>query len=336
MIIIGCDFHTRYQQIAMLHTETGEVVERRWEHENGEARRFYGQLPKPVRVGIEATGFMQWFEQLLAELGHELWVWKCRRDSRLGGAQAEDGHAGRGSSFGVVGAGAVSADLDAHTGGTRCAAAGAASCEVGADAHQGDESTARVGDGTRPVPEEKVVEHGGSSRTGSSAVRAVGQSSATGVVATAGSVAGFAGGVGPCRTATSGRQQRNRSADDPSRRGAGNLAGVHADVGSQQPFPEGQTSGQLSGTKSAREVFGGQQHMGPISKQGNSMMRWLLVEAGQTAARLDPELRRTYQRLKFRRGSSVAKVAIARKLAVRLYWMLRSQADYAHLVRHAG
>lgn len=66
------------------------------------------------------------------------------------------------------------------------------------------------------------------------------------------------------------------------------------------------------------------------------MMRWLLVEAGQTAARLDPELRRTYQRLKFRRGSSVAKVAIARKLAVRLYWMLRSQADYAHLVRHAG
>jgi transposase len=81
---------------------------------------------------------------------------------------------------------------------------------------------------------------------------------------------------------------------------------------------------------------GGQQHMGPISKQGNSMMRWLLVEAGQTAARLDPELRRVYQRLKFRRGSSVAKVAIARKLAVRLYWMLRSQADYAHLVRHAG
>ena len=51
---------------------------------------------------------------------------------------------------------------------------------------------------------------------------------------------------------------------------------------------------------------GGQQHMGPISKQGNSMMRWLLVEAGQAAARLDPELRRVYQRLKFRRGSSVA------------------------------
>src|SRR5258706_14190795 len=77
MIIIGCDFHTRYQQIAMLNTETGELVERRLEHENGEARRFYAELPKAVRVGIEATGFTQWVEQLLAELGHELWVGKA-------------------------------------------------------------------------------------------------------------------------------------------------------------------------------------------------------------------------------------------------------------------
>lgn len=53
------------------------------------------------------------------------------------------------------------------------------------------------------------------------------------------------------------------------------------------------------------------------------MMRYLLVEAAQTASRLDPELRRDYQRLKFRRGGGVAKVAIARKLAVRLYWKLR-------------
>ena len=55
------------------------------------------------------------------------------------------------------------------------------------------------------------------------------------------------------------------------------------------------------------------------------MMRWLLVEAGQTAARLDPELRRMYQRLKNRRAARVAKVAIARRLAVRLYWMLRTR-----------
>jgi transposase len=74
MMIIGCDFHTRQQHIAMLDTETGELVEQRLEHANGEARKFYEGLPKPVRVGIEATGYTRWFERLLAELGHELWV----------------------------------------------------------------------------------------------------------------------------------------------------------------------------------------------------------------------------------------------------------------------
>ena len=81
---------------------------------------------------------------------------------------------------------------------------------------------------------------------------------------------------------------------------------------------------------------GGKQRLGSISKQGNPMLRSLLVEAGHTAARFDPQLRRVYQRLKFRRGASVAKVAVARKLAVRMYWMLRSTADYAQLVRMQG
>ncbi len=78
---------------------------------------------------------------------------------------------------------------------------------------------------------------------------------------------------------------------------------------------------------------GGRQRLGSISKQGSPLMRSLLVEAGHTAARLDRELRQDYQRLKLRRGSGVAKVATARKLAVRMYWMLRSQANYAQLVR---
>lgn len=81
---------------------------------------------------------------------------------------------------------------------------------------------------------------------------------------------------------------------------------------------------------------GGHQHMGSISKQGNPMMRWLLVEAGQTAARLDPELHRSYPRLKFRRGGNVAKVAIARKLAVKLYWMLRATSGCAELAPMQG
>ena len=50
MKIIGCDLHTRYQQIAMLDLETGELMERRLEHESREARNFYASLQGPVRV----------------------------------------------------------------------------------------------------------------------------------------------------------------------------------------------------------------------------------------------------------------------------------------------
>src|SRR2546427_306799 len=74
MSIIGCDLHSRYQVIAMVETDTGERVTRRLEHENGEARTFYASLPKPSLIGMEATGYTQWFERLVAELGHELWV----------------------------------------------------------------------------------------------------------------------------------------------------------------------------------------------------------------------------------------------------------------------
>jgi hypothetical protein len=69
MIIIGCDFHTRYQQIAMLDESTGELIERRLNHESGEAEAFYRGLQGAVRVGIETTGPIRWFERLLAELG---------------------------------------------------------------------------------------------------------------------------------------------------------------------------------------------------------------------------------------------------------------------------
>ena len=74
MIIIGCDFHSRFQQIALLDTETGKVEARRLAHENGEARDFYAGLQEPALVGIESMGYTQWFEEMLAEFGHELVV----------------------------------------------------------------------------------------------------------------------------------------------------------------------------------------------------------------------------------------------------------------------
>jgi hypothetical protein len=58
----------------MLDDTTGELFERRLQYENGEAQRFYRALPKPVRIGVEATRPLLSFERLLIELGHELWI----------------------------------------------------------------------------------------------------------------------------------------------------------------------------------------------------------------------------------------------------------------------
>src|SRR6516164_6663520 len=71
MRIIGCDLHARQQTLAMLETTTGEVVNLTLMHEGNQVRDFYSQLPRPVLVGIEATGSMHWFLNLMEELGIE-------------------------------------------------------------------------------------------------------------------------------------------------------------------------------------------------------------------------------------------------------------------------
>src|SRR5215831_20882668 len=69
MKILGVDLHAKQQSIAMLDTETGELTEKIIRHEGNAVREFYGTLEGPVMVGIEATGSMQWFLELLEELG---------------------------------------------------------------------------------------------------------------------------------------------------------------------------------------------------------------------------------------------------------------------------
>ena len=81
---------------------------------------------------------------------------------------------------------------------------------------------------------------------------------------------------------------------------------------------------------------GGRERLGRIRKQGNTLVRFLLGETARTVARTDPELRRDYQRRVFRRGKAVAKGAIARKLAVRLYGMLRETTQSAPPTRTQG
>lgn len=74
-VYCGVDFHARQQTICCLTTEDGVIATHELKHDNKEAvRNFYAQLPGPVLVGLEAGGYSLWFEQLLEELGHEIWL----------------------------------------------------------------------------------------------------------------------------------------------------------------------------------------------------------------------------------------------------------------------
>src|SRR4030095_9526169 len=69
MTIVGCDLHTRKQQVAVLHTDTGEVEEQELLHADNAVEQFYSALPRPVTVGIESTGYALWFHELMQRPG---------------------------------------------------------------------------------------------------------------------------------------------------------------------------------------------------------------------------------------------------------------------------
>jgi transposase len=95
-------------------------------------------------------------------------------------------------------------------------------------------------------------------------------------------------------------------------------------IGTPARFPRGKQIGTYVGMIPCEDSSGGKQRLGHISKQGNSLLRFLLVEAAQAAARVHPDWRRRYVHLAMRRHKSIAKVAMGRRLAVQLYWMWRN------------
>jgi len=104
-------------------------------------------------------------------------------------------------------------------------------------------------------------------------------------------------------------------------------------MGDVRRFPRGKQVASYLGLIPREHSSGGRQHLGAITKQGNRMLRMLLVEAAQTAVRLDPQFKKEYLHRCHQKPKAVAKVAAARKLAVRLYWMLRTQQGYPEVVR---
>jgi len=104
-------------------------------------------------------------------------------------------------------------------------------------------------------------------------------------------------------------------------------------VGDVSRFPRGKHVASYLGLIPREHSSGGRQRLGSISKQGNRFLRMLLVEAAQTVVRLDEGFRKQYAHRCRSKPKGVAKVAAARKLAIRLYWMLRTQTPYSEIVR---
>src|SRR5262249_41459059 len=74
MILVGCDLHSRKTQVAVLEPRTGEVLEEELAEDGDAVERFYRALPSPVTIGIETTGYTQWFHALMHRLGHTVLV----------------------------------------------------------------------------------------------------------------------------------------------------------------------------------------------------------------------------------------------------------------------
>jgi transposase len=104
-------------------------------------------------------------------------------------------------------------------------------------------------------------------------------------------------------------------------------------IGTPKRFGCGKQIGSYVGLIPAEDSSAGHQRLGRITKQGSTLLRFLLVEAAQAAARCDADWRRRYLHLAMRRERNIAKVAMARRLGVRLYWMWRNGWEYPELVK---
>lgn len=330
MWIIGCDFHPGFQMVAMMEQQTGELVQRRLAHVE-EAEQFYRAL-EPSRIGIEAGGHSQWFERLLRECGHELWVGD---PARIRASYVRKQKTDR------------------------------RDCQHMLQLLLED----RFPRLWMPSPEERDARQLLVYRQGRVRMRTQVKNQLQALALNQGvqkkRQLWTAAGREQLRSlpllpyATERRDGLLRSleqldgqieelnrrvlAEAQSRPEAVRLM-THPGVGPNTalafvltigPVERFATSKQVSsyvGLIPREHSSGGKQRLGHISKQGSPMLRYLLVEAAQTAVRGDEELGRAYRRCAVRQGRAKAKVAAARKLATRLYWMLRNGQDYAQLV----
>jgi transposase len=338
MMIIGCDFHPRFQQIAFLNQETGECGERRLEHP-GQAAEFYRSLsPGQVRIGMEATGSYRWFRRLIGELGQEILLGNpaAIRASVVRKQKTDKQDArhilnlmveGR---FPAVWQPPVENEALRQLLLHRCRLVRMrvhVKNQLDAVAKNEGLEEKRAWSAVRRLQIEALPLTGWYERRRkdllalldmlSEQIHQLDESVSEAAWNDAGArLLMTHPGVGPVVS----------------------LAYVLA-IGDWRRFPRGKQVGSYFGLTPIEQSSSDKRRLGHISKQGNTLLRWLLVEAACKAQRYDAGWHRQYLRLSMTKHHGVAKVAIAHKLAVRLYWMLRSGQDYQHVKErgsHAG
>jgi transposase len=333
MMIIGCDFHPSWQQVAWVDTETGETGEEKLVHEQGEAARFYQRIPGPALIGMESTGNCQWFLEMAAAAGHDVWVGDAgkirasdvrqqkhdRRDARLLLQLLLEGRFPR-----IWTPSSEEKDLRQlliHR-----------SRLVGLRVRVKNELQHLAMN--RGVQKKRKLW----SEAGQKALREIPLRPWAGrrredllklLEMLDEQVAQLDAAV---RKAAEENENARLLMTQPGVGPVTALAYVLT-MGDISRFPRGKQVASYLGLIPREYSSGGRQRLGSISKQGNRFLRMLLVEAAQVAVRCDPQMRNEYLHRCHRKPKGVAKVAAARKLAVRLYWMLRTQKPYPEIVR---
>jgi transposase len=331
MLIIGCDFHPGFQQVAIFDNLTGEIEEKRLQHCE-EAGQFYGALAgQEVLVGMEACGHYPWFERLLGELGIELWFGDAARvRASVVRKQKTDRRDAehlldllRQDRFPRIWVPSLEVrdvrqllvhrhkQVQARTRTKNQLQAMALSCGVQKKYKLWTKA------GRAELEQLPLLPYAAERRK---RLLETLDSLETEMVELDRRVAEEA-------------RQRPEAVRLMTHPGVGPVTALAMvlTLGPAERFGSGKQVGSYFGLIPREDSSGGKQRLGKISKQGSSFLRFLLVEAGQTAARYDPQLKRFYRRLAVRKNRSIAKVAVARKLATRLYLMLREDWTYAQL-----
>ncbi len=336
MVIIGCDFHPVFQQVAMMDTVTGEVTEHKLMHADGEAEQFYRQLSCPALLGVEAVGNSQWFLDLAEKLGHEVWVGdpaqirasyvrKQKTDRRDAGHILKLLLEGRFPRVWVPGS--ELRDLR----------------QLVLHRHRVVEMRTRVKTELQHV----ALNHGlqQKRKLWNKQCRNTLEKLALGTWASQrrAHLLQLLDVLHAQILCLDRAVEDAAQAHPPARLlltqpGVGpNTALAYAlTIGDTKRFRRGKQVASYLGLVPRERSSGGKQRFGSISKQGNPLLRTLLVECATIAVRLDPSFRKEYLHHRHKKHSGVAKVAIARKLAVRLYWMLRTQKPYPQILHIEG